>query len=499
LTRSIFKASLLLALLFSLSCRSRAQPQTPDDFYQGLLSRDPKSAQGFFEKALSAPNARIRQAAAERLAVLMYEGGELSAKTAELMVKEAAGPWAEAFAAVGKAPDREKALQFLFKPRQLGVPPSEAELYAFRECVESNESFFSNLETAAINARFAISRSRYREALFFFRAFQEDAKWPERPPSLFTQYPDLVNDLGRAFQYGTSGGEGVDLFLQWEKAFSSKGASDKGLRFRLLFYAARIARQRGLTNAPELFERALLLAPDAEQKDAAIWYVLDITLSGGAVPAIQKLERLAPQWNDGAYFDDILEKISRELTAKRDWKTLIKVFTLLKGRGAPLSTARYAWIIGRLVQEGLLSSEETRLARAAGNARPQGVFARSGPTLPQLGDLSADFMRAAYEAGDASLYYRYLSAAALDKPFLNLSLDEKPLITKEKAGKPSDALEFLLGFFNNGAAEFSPPYIKSMEKELSAEELRALAEALGKAEMHSESMRLVSLYINRES
>jgi soluble lytic murein transglycosylase len=501
LIRSIFRVSLLLTFLFSLCCSSRAQQQIPNDFYQGLLSRDTQLAQGFFEKALNAPNAHIRQAAAEQLAIIMYEGGELSAKTAELMEKEASGPWAEALDATGNAPDREKALQFLLKSRQIGrpPPPSEAELYVFRECIEHKEGFFNSLETAAINGHFAISRSRYREALFFFRAFQEENKWPAQMPLLFAQYPDLINDLGRALQYGTSGGEGIDLFLQWEKNFSSRGASDKGLRFRLLFYAARIARQRGNAKAAEFFERALPLAPDGEQKDAAIWYVLDITLNGGAGPAIQKLERLAPQWHDGAYFDDILEKISRELAAKRDWKALVKVFTLLKGRGAPVSTARYAWIIGRLFQEGLLSSEEIRLARAAASVQPQGVFAKSGPTLPQLGDLSADFMRIAYEAGDTSLYYRCLSAAALNKPFLNLIPDDKPLASKEKTEKLSDALEFLLGFFSNDATEFSMPYIKSMEKELAPEELRILAEALGKAEMHAESMRLVSLYINKEN
>jgi soluble lytic murein transglycosylase len=499
LTWSIFKASLLLTLLFSLSCGSRAQPQVPNEFYQGLLSRDAQSAQSFFEKALSATNAHIRQAAAERLAVLMCEGGELSAKLKEQVVKEASGSWAEAFNAVGNAPDREKALAFLLKPRQAGVPPNEAALYVFRECVENNEGFFNSLETAVINAHFAISRSRYREALFFLHAFQEDNKWPARPPSLFAQYPDLINDLGRAFQYGTSGGEGTDLFLQWEKTFASRGASDNGPRFRLMFYAGRIARQRGNAKAAEFFERALPLAPDAEQKDAAIWYVLDITLNGGAGPAIQKLEKLAPQWHDGAYFDDILEKISRELAAKKEWKNMIKVFTLLKGRGAPVSTARYAWIIGRLVQEGLLNSEETRLARTAVNAQPQSVSARSGPTLSQIGDLSADFMRAAYQAGDTSLYYRYLSALTLDRPFLDLSPDDKLSASEKKEGKPSDAMEFLLGFFNNGAAEFSLPYIKSMEKELAPEELRALAEALGKAEMHSESMRIVSLYINKEN
>jgi soluble lytic murein transglycosylase len=65
-------------------------------------------------------------------------------------------------------------------------------------------------------------------------------------------------------------------------------------------------------------------------------------------------------------------------------------------------------------------------------------------------------------------------------------------------------MEFLLGFFRNGAAKFAPRYIRMMESGLSAEELRRLAEALGNgaplgAGLYQESMRLVSLYTKQDS
>jgi len=50
-----------------------------------------------------------------------------------------------------------------------------------------------------------------------------------------------------------------------------------------------------------------------------------------------------------------------------------------------------------------------------------------------------------------------------------------------------------------GAAKFAPRYIRMMESDLSPEELRLLAEALGIDGQYQESMRLVSLYTRQDS
>ena len=479
--------------MLSSCCISCAQPQIQNDFYWGLINKaEPQnnddaehSAQGFFEKALNSPNVYIRRAAADELAKMMYEGAVFSAATTEKIRREAEGSWAAAFEAVGAAPasgqvpDKEKALALLLSSPQDAVP-NEAMVYTLRECINHEEAFFSEPESAAIEGHFAVSRSRYNEALFFFRVFQEDGKWPEQIPPLFIQYPVLINDLGRAFQYTSSGSEGIDLFLQWEKGL------DGGLRFRLLFYAGRIARRRGLS-AQGLFEQAQPLAPENKQADACIWYILDAELNVSSDETIRRLEQYIPLWRDGAYFDDILEKLSRELASKREWKNLIRVFTQIRDRGAAVSTARYAWIIGRAIEEGFLNDGEKQLAREAANVTTE--------------EPASAFMHIAYEAGDTSLYYRSVSAAALNEPFLALAEGTPAVgktVGKSSADSAAGRLEFLLGFFSNNVSEFALPYIKSMEKELIPDELRTLAEALGNAGMYAESMRLVSLYINRK-
>jgi soluble lytic murein transglycosylase len=391
------------------------------------------------------------------------------------------------------APVKEKVLAFVLSSGDYGSPatggqfPDDAALYTLRECRSRDVSFFSEAENAAIEGHIAVSRSRFNEALIFFRAILNsgaEGNSGSAAPELFLQYPVLLNDLGRCFQYAASDSEGMELFLKWENNLAGEqnaaasGPDINDIRFRLLFFAARIARQRGrIDQGMELFTRALPLAPDSTQADACIWYILDSALSRGTT--IRQLETFIPQWHKAAYFSDVLDKLSRDLVAKRRWKELLNVFALIQNRADPASIAKYAWITGRAIEAGYLSPAETA-ADPAGSESPARAY-----------------QRIAYNTGTASFYYRSLSAAALNEPFLNLPPPAEAQTAKASGGKPSMAAEFLLGFFGNNAAEFAPRYIRALEKELSTGELRTLAEALDKAGLHAESIRLVSVYAER--
>jgi soluble lytic murein transglycosylase len=500
---------LVFLLLFSLCFNSCAQEQ--NDFYRGVLSRaeaQSRNAQNseavkHFEKALNSPNAYIRQAAAEELANMMYEGVKLSAKTFEKVKKEAVGSWAAAFAAVEKGADRKKTLAFLlgFDSASASVS-NEARLYTLREC-EKN-TVFNETELAAIEGHFSSSRGRYNEALIFFRAFQEEGEWPAQLPALFVQYPGLINDLGRTFQYTSSGNEGFALFLQWEKNLTTEAvapaspavAPDKAgdLRFRLLFYSARIARRIGRSDqAVSLFEQARPLALETEQADACVWYILDSSLSENADVFLRRLEQFIPHWYSASYFNDVMEKFLQVLVSKKDGERLIRTHVLLRERGDAVSKAAYAWVIARFIQEGYFSAAQMRLAALALNPVTAGTAAAT--------ELDASvFMRIAYNAWDTSFYYHSLSAAALGEPFFapppSAAKDGKASSASKPtpAGKATPAVQFLLGFFDNGASAHSVRYIRSLEKELSTEELRAVAQGLSKAGMYAQSMRIVSLY-----
>ena len=369
---------------------------------------------------------------------------------------------------------REKMLSFIFSGGRNRLR-EEAALFVLEEwrSGSNDDDPFTAGENAAINGRIAASRSRYNEALLFFRITINDS------PELFFQYPDLLADLGRTFQYTSGGSEGINLFLEWEKI-----AEENNIRYLLLFYSGRIARQRG-ENSAEFFAEALPLAPQtpAEQADSCIWYILDSAFADGSAAVIAQLETYIPQWRDDTYFSDILDKLARELILRRQWDDIFRVFALVRNH-SNAAAAKYAWIIGRAMEEGLLSPEETTRAESM---------------LSDIDDESAvqAFKRLAYNAGTDALYYRYLSAAALGEPFLvlpkTLSPEKKHAAGKKNGEGGTETMIFLLGFFENNAGEFASRYIRAEEDDLSIDDLRCLAEALARAGQYQESMRLISL------
>jgi len=514
-------------LVFFLSLNACAAQQSDTEFYEGIKKRQDgalSEAVICFEKSLNAVNTRTAAAAAAALMSLHSAGTELSGTTMALIRQKADDSWTRAFdvfTAPGTAEqggiDREKFLALIlngesrdwdesvryvlhrWRTNTADSPPDSTT--AGTAADDASDLFFTQAENAAIDGRIAVSHSRYNEALIFFRITIRDT------PDLFFRYPDLLTDLGKSFQYTATGREGIDLFLQWEKMLSAgetalreliPAGSENLVRFRLLFFTARIARRHGEKNI-ELFEKALpyALAVSTEQADACIWYILDSSLAQGPDTTINYLELYSSRWHDDAYFFDVTDKLARELVFRRQWEKVYKVFTILRNRPGVL-TAHFAWISGRAIEAGLFSPKE---------AVPDGKFAQV-------------YMRIAYNAANGAalsvsampLYYRSLSATALGAAFLALPEELPPLkaappppkssrkTARQKtqpAPNVSDMMQFLMGFFENDAARYAPRYIKEVENDLSPEELRCLADALGSAGQYQESMRLVSLYINR--
>ncbi|MDR1858114.1 MAG: lytic transglycosylase domain-containing protein [Treponema sp.] len=483
--RRIRLVSVLLLLGFT------ACPAQEAGLYEGIKKRhEGRQAEAVarFEKALGADNAYAASVAASELLSLGLAGAKFSPATMGRIRKKAGGAWAEALDAMEHPAQREKALALAFGGGSRF--PGEAAQYALGKL----RPFFTDAENAAIDGRVAASRSLYSEALLFFRVTLGDS------PELFLRHPDLLADLGRAFQYTATGSEGMDLLLEWEEIVAAdegpaealraavSDGSESLVRFRLLFYAARIARQRGSDKAIELFARALPLAPESppEQADACIWYILDTALAAGPAAVISRLATYVPQWRNEGYFSDIMDKLARELVLRRQWNDILSVFALVQDR--PGTAAKYAWIIGRAMEEGLFSPAET--------ARAKSLLSQSAATAASETPARA-YMRIAYNAGGKALYYRAASAAALGEPFLAPEKLPQPAQGIASGGE-SGTMRFLLGFFANNAAKFAPRYIRAEEADLSADELRRLAEALGAAGQYLESIRLISLYALRD-
>ncbi|MDR2259027.1 MAG: lytic transglycosylase domain-containing protein [Treponema sp.] len=458
---------------------SRIHPSAP--FYAGLAVKAadiPRAADILFEKSLDSPNPLVREAAAGELLGAFFRGADMPGPLLERLKKEAPAPWKEAFALLARPEPREEVLAFI-----LTGAPGDARQYVREELGLMEPAFFTAPEEAVMAGRFAVSQSAFAEGLQFFRTALEEGR------SLFFRYPELLNDLGRCFQYAGAGDEGIDLFLSWEQDLAGSAAGNipghGGLYFRLLFFAGRIARQRGqLNRSVEYFSRALPFAPDALQEDACVWYILDTTLTADPDRGVSLAAAYIPRWNRPAYFTDVLDKIARYLVTKRRWEDMAALLTLMrkpgKGPAEPSvsgGAAQYAYILGRAIAEGYYT--------------PAG---RAGSEISRQGEAAALFSLA-YGAERASLYYRALSAAALGEP---LPVSSARPARAAPAGGDRAPLEFLRGFFEYGAAAFAFPYIEALGKELSAAEQRTLAEALEKAGLYPEAIRLTAACMERE-
>jgi soluble lytic murein transglycosylase len=365
--------------------------------------------------------------------------------------------------AAGGSSATEVLLSCLFE-----IPPGPALSWAAGERDLHFPDLLSGPQNSALDGRLAAARSSFARGLALFRPALDEE------PELFLHYPALITDLGRCFQFGGAGDEGIEIFLAWEQ-----GAPSAELRYRLLYYAGRTARARGdYRLGAALFERALAFAPDENQEDACLWYILDAGLrddAGGGLsgPELADLVKTwMPRRRDPAYFSDILDRIAQRLASSGQWRLFPELLAFLEQYGDPLSIARYAYISGRAVGTGLIPAAEGR--REAEARR---------------------FFRTASDTGARALYYRLMSAWFLGEPFLDLE-EETPAGTRNFPHQ--EELSFLTAFFEEGLSGAAEVHVEALAGGFTLEELQALGEVMEKAGAYAQAIRLASACTARE-
>jgi soluble lytic murein transglycosylase len=493
-------------------------PSAP--FYAGLLMKEKEAAPklrtiNLFTAALSSPSTQIQEAASDELLAFMLDDPELAAgildaadgakpstlKAAALYftgnlgeARDAADgeqPWDRAFHLLSTLKSGRNVSQELFQFLLDGtVADARAWTYGEASEWEGSDSVFNETERLAIEGHFETARRSYGGALRTFR------KVIAQNHTLFFKHPALIADLGRCFQYSGAETEGVALFIEWEGALREWSRTRKEweetahARYNLLFFAGRMERHASRwSEAEDYFTRALVFAPDKAQEDACIWYILDVALKQSPEKAIPLLHIYASQWNDAAYFSDVLGSLCQTVVATHSWTRLLEIFSCIRSvKGEQYADgamiAQYAYIIGRIVSEGYIPA-----AKAA--------------TYTGLDGAAESFFRLAYEEQTASFYYRTLSASRLGEHVF-VEQPEKPReAEKKKRSKKSDEetaeqaglLDFLLGFFKYGASRHAFPYIQRSAPELTIDESRMLAQALADDGQYYESIRFAGSYM----
>ena len=161
---------------------------------------------------------------------------------------------------------------------------------------------------------------------------------------------ELASDIGKAYLYG-SGDYTQNASFFMDKANEYK---DTPLEFYFRFYAGRIFNKAQLsyTHAKNCFQSAMECANSPSQKDNALWYLLDTSLSYSLDSIINSIGKYARMWSDSEYFDDFFDSLLPSLMAGGRWNEIGSIYKAIDGYASDDIVARFAYTYGRLIQEG---------------------------------------------------------------------------------------------------------------------------------------------------
>ena len=230
----------------------------------------------------------------------------------------------------------------------------------------------------AINYRIESYKRNYSYTLRCSKELMEFFKKGALDPD-----PQLISDFGKNFLYGSMDfAKNAGAFRQFAQDFSGTPAE-----YYFWFYAGRYYEKAGIyyRQSRQCFESAMACAQTAFQKDNALWYLLNGSLNFSMDFIIESIDEYSREWTDCEYFEDFFEQLVTALLAAGRWNEFGRIYKAVDGYASDLTTAQFAYLYGRLIQEGLADGSEA--------------------------DAEAAFKRAC--RGGSSLYYKSLAAYRL--------------------------------------------------------------------------------------
>ena len=210
-------------------------------------------------------------------------------------------------------------------------------------------------EQFAINYRIASYKRNYSYTMLcspeLFHFFEDGSILPA---------PQLISDFGKNFLYGSMDfAKNAMHFRELAQKYTGTSAE-----FYFWFYAGRLFEKAGIyyQQTKNSFENAIASAQSPSQKDNALWYLLNTSLNFSINSIINSIGTYAQEWNDAEYFEDFFEQLVTALLAAGRWNEFGRIYKAIDGYASDLTTAQFAYIYGRLIQEGLASGtkqEET--------------------------------------------------------------------------------------------------------------------------------------------
>ena len=230
------------------------------------------------------------------------------------------------------------------------MTPSMYRLY--RETVTEN---LQSAKSKIINFRIDVYNANYNAA---YERFSDiiDITVKSKALPLTAQ---IVSDMGKACLYGSSS------YIKNAKIFTEIAVNeknDKDIIYNAYFYAGRLydKADSDYATTADRFARAMDSASTGVQYDNALWYLLNGSLRVSIDTAIDVFKTRRTKIEDPSYFDDFFELFAPLLLSQSRWSDFKKVYDAVDGYASDVSVGRFAYLYGRLVQEGLIASASPR-------------------------------------------------------------------------------------------------------------------------------------------
>ena len=332
-------------------------------------------------------------------------------------------------------------------------------------------------------------------------------------------FPALISDIGKAGLYGAAEtAAAADFFenlaAQIPKALSQEHFSNGQERraiFYALFYAARCRVKIGAAEQREqavtLFLQAVEQADTVSDFDSAMWYYLDTLRMLRKARYLTALAETAAQWRNPAWYADLVQAVTVQLTAAQDWAGLQKLYEALCKTDLPEQRAAVSYILAR---SGALPYDQTvRLLQEAGGSAHDSFYYRIVSAYRLGGDMLLEriFHPRTAAVGKASQTdqnrtemqeqagLRQTDAAQQSDFFVQ---PQNSGVQTADAFSPQDARVYIDGLLHFGLFDMVYPQFAALSPLIPIEEASRIALSLQDEGRYADSIRVISLSLKKQ-
>ncbi len=361
-------------------------------------------------------------------------------------------------------------------------------------------------QSAFIRAKMLLAEGRYRDAFYAYRSYLSTVGNTDgggkSMAGLFTSHPG--DEYVRAVLYSGHLWEGMKLAEAARERLEEAAANAASKTIAdaeenlFWFLETEAYLKRRLGRYPEtmrLYERACELAPE-DQRERMRWYRYDSLMRIDPEGAVEELLRLTDEWEEPAYYDDVLFDLADRLVRSRRWELIARSADILVRTSRSFSAARFSYIAARAAELGYFEAEEPHIRMWFAHAVKSGCGAGAANYYRIMAEERLEVLGLDGSAGDGGWwpFCRQEGRSFTAESTAPASADPAAL----RVPAAADTAKILSGYIAYDLPEYAFELYGDNEEllsKLSPFTVRRWAGSLQRQEAYLESVRLLSRYL----